>query len=246
MGSHPLGFKGLGKGPSADIPPRCTWSSHLSQRRIFLFVSLRSLLATRGPSVRRLKTGRRKWDSPVQHTPLTQTHLMWTQPVSSGRLKAEVRRKKVQPVQQVQRKNCNFISFYELLLKLMFFFQQVLPKHLLPHLSNLLRLQASLQPGRRTQRRLPVSWLKRGEKPDSSGRERSRSVCKERRRTGKKQVNPPLQDLPRNAHTTRVWTLHGTLQHVICSGAAVKSWSAGGQRSGRDSRPKLSVSSRRR
>lgn len=119
MGSRPLGFKGLGKGPSADIPPRCTWSSHLSQRRIFLFVSLLSLLATRGPSERRLKTGRRKWDSPVQHTPLAQTHLMWKQPVSSGQLKAEVRWKKVQ---QVQRKNCNFISFYELLLKLMFFF----------------------------------------------------------------------------------------------------------------------------
>lgn len=184
MSSLLLGFKGLGKGPSADIQPRCTWSSHLSPRRIFLFVSLPSLLATRGPSERRFKTGRRKWDSPVQHEPHVQTHLTRTQPVSSGRLSAEVRWRKV------QRENGHFIAFFKIFLKVIFFSQQVLLKHLLPHLSNLLRLQASLQPGRRTQRRLPVSWLKGGEKPDSSGRERSRSVCKERRRTGKKRVDP--------------------------------------------------------
>lgn len=41
------------------------------------------------------------------------------------------------------------------------------------------------------QRRLPASWLKGGEKPDYSGRERSRSVCKERRRRGKKLILLP-------------------------------------------------------
>lgn len=115
MSSLLLGFKGLGKGPSADIQPRCTWSSHLSPRRIFLFVSLPSLLATRGPSERRFKTGRRKWDSPVQHEPHVQTHLTRTQPVSSGRLNAEVRWRKV------QRENGHFIAFFKIFLKVIFF-----------------------------------------------------------------------------------------------------------------------------
>lgn len=127
------------------------------------------------------------------------------------------------------------------------FFHKVLLKQLLPHLCNPLRSLASLQPGRRTRRRLPASWLKGGEKPDSSGRERSRSVCKERRRTGKKRVQSPRSPPPEHRHMRAVRRrTRGSLQHVMCSGGAAKSWSAGGQRSGCDSRPRLSVSSRRR
>lgn len=65
---------------------------------------------------------------------------------------------------------------------------QVLPKHLLLQLHSLLKSCAGLLPGLQTQRRPRVSWLKRGERPVYSGRERSRSACKERRLKGNKRV----------------------------------------------------------
>lgn len=65
---------------------------------------------------------------------------------------------------------------------------QVLPKHLLLQLHSLLKSCAGLLPGLQTQRRPLVSWLKRGERPVYSGKERSRSACKERRLKGNKRV----------------------------------------------------------
>lgn len=182
-------FKGLGKGRSAGIQPRCTWSSLQSPRRILLLCAfLPSLLATQGQSNRWLKAGRRSWDSPVQQASPVQTHLGRVQPLSSKRLEAAVRWRKV------QRENCHSSSHFNVYFEPDAFFslwQQVLRKHLLPQLCNFLRLQSSLQPGQQTQGRLHVSWLKGGGKPESSESERSRSVCKGRRRRGNKQDNPP-------------------------------------------------------
>lgn len=70
-------------------------------------------------------------------------------------------------------------------------------------LHSLLKSCTGLQPGPQTQRRPHVSWLKRGERPDYNGRERSRSACKERRPKGKKHVR--LRDrLQYKASTTVV------------------------------------------
>lgn len=62
---------------------------------------------------------------------------------------------------------------------------KVLWRWLLIQLHSLLKSWAGLQLVPQTQRQLHVSWLKRGERPVSKGRERSRSGWTERRLIGK-------------------------------------------------------------
>lgn len=106
---------------------------------------------------------------------------------------------------------------------------------LLVQLHSLLKSCSGLQPGLQTQRRPHVFWPKRGEKPGYNGRERSRSTCKERRLKGNKHLHE-TEALQRQAIKAVVSL------YLIFPGGVAKNWSAGGQRSEHDSRPRLSVS----
>lgn len=64
-------------------------------------------------------------------------------------------------------------------------------------------LKSGPQLGRRTQRRPHASWPRRGERPGCSERERSRSVCRERRRRGNRlPVGTETQRLRPSSDTT--------------------------------------------
>lgn len=65
------------------------------------------------------------------------------------------------------------------------------PKYLLVQLHRRLKPCPAPQLGPQTQRRPHVSWLKRGERLDYSGRKRNKSVYRERRLKGRKKKSTP-------------------------------------------------------
>lgn len=206
--------------PSAAVqPPCCSLSSRPSLRSIFRFILRPSLPGL--PDLPR----RQLFNNSKHGRRICQRSRARTRPRKSQQQQPE------QPmeVDRLRVQASNLFEHFEL----GFISSQALWKFPLP---SLLKFWASLPQGLTTQRKHPGFWLKGGERPDWRGRERSRSASDERRRKG--DDSSLKETLPARAAVD--------LKRMPCPGNVGRSWSAGGQRSTHGSKPRLSVSSRRR